>query len=69
MLGIKNVCAINIRALLELPFWRRKSLQAISALARRDNVTFLCHFKQVPSHQAKRFMITSCILMEMSTTI
>lgn len=29
VLGIKNVCAINIRALLELPFWRRKALQAI----------------------------------------
>lgn len=31
VLGIKNVCAINIRALLELPFRRRKSLQAISS--------------------------------------
>lgn len=29
VLDIKNVCAINIRALLELPFWRKKSLQAI----------------------------------------
>lgn len=29
VLNVKNVCAINIRALLELPFWRKKPLQAI----------------------------------------
>lgn len=29
VLDIKNVCARNIRTLLELPFWRKKSLQAV----------------------------------------